>query len=85
MDKLSPWDMHRREQTKQQGANCYWDDILFSENPFRGDISCINPVEGYELEFQAWADGWNQADREIFHGAKTDEPEKMDQTEMGNR
>ena len=52
---------------KRRGANCYWDDIPFHNNPF----SCgCSYMEGCEREHQAWADGWNQAEREVYHGVK---------------
>ena len=55
------------EEIKQRGANCYWDDMPFHENPF----ICGNGfLEGFEHEFQAWAEGWNQSDREICHGVE---------------
>lgn len=65
MDELTIWDKHRLEGIKRRGANCYWDDIPFHQNPF---ASGYDAAEGYKHEHQAWADGWNQADREIHHG-----------------
>lgn len=70
IDELNAYDKNRLEEIKQQGANAYWDDVLFHENPF---ICGNGGKEGFEQEFQAWANGWNQADRELCHGVKTNE------------
>ncbi len=72
MDELNAYDRDRLEKIKQQlekierqGANAYWDDVPSHENPFIcGDIA----KKGFEYEFQAWIDGWNQSDREVCHG-----------------
>lgn len=58
------------DEIRQQGANKYWDDVPFSENPY---ICGHGAKEGYEKEFQAWADGWNQSDRQIMHGVKNEQ------------
>lgn len=66
---MNEFDKQRLDEIRQQGANAYWDDIPFHDNPFIcGNVG----MEGFEQEFQAWADGWNQSDRELV-GVKQNE------------
>lgn len=75
MDELNAYDENRLEDIRRSGACCYWDDIPSHSNPF---ICGNGPMKGREREFQAWSDGWNQADQEICHGVKTDDVDTKD-------
>ncbi len=50
------------QEIKQNGANAFWDDIPFHENPFASGNS---HQYGFEQEWQVWADGWNMAEHEL--------------------
>jgi len=57
--------MNALSDIARRAANAYWDDIPFHDNPF----SCgFYHMEGFEREYQAWSDGWNQAEKELYHG-----------------
>lgn len=60
---MNDWDTIRLAGIKRKGANAFWDDTPSHENPF----ICGNYAREYhEDEFQAWMDGWNQAEYEIM-------------------
>lgn len=61
---MNSWDITRLEKFKREGANAYWDDISFCDNPY----GVCSPCEGFEEEHQAWSDGWNQTEHELVHG-----------------
>lgn len=63
-------DLQEREaenykEAFNEGSFAYWHDTFFHDNPY-GWAEQANPC--FEVQFQAWRDGWNTAELEIFHG-----------------
>lgn len=67
-------DLQEREaenykEAFHEGTFAYWHDTFFHDNPY-GCAEQASPR--FEVQFQAWRDGWNTAELEISHGV-TDE------------